>query len=469
IAGRTLADRDQRLSIMAVGDDDQNIYQFRGANVAFIRRFREDYQARVSYLVDNYRSSGHIIAASNALIAGNRDRMKREHPIHLNPERQGLVPGGKWEKLDPLARGRVQVLQLADQNQQALALICELKRLTQLESGMQWSDCAVFVREWSVLEPIRALCEAEGIPVCMLAEKEKQPWPLRVRENRRLLEQLISMGEELRQADQLLELLDVLSTASGENAWWAQLRHILQDWREETHNSELPVKRSIEFVCESLIEQRRERQLSDGVFLSTIHSAKGMEFSHVFVPEGGWGRADNQQVKEAERRLYYVAMTRARETLCLFQLAQGKTGFAANMDGDYLLRREGVVDGDIPTEALGRRYTVLGMQDINLGYAGRKGAHDPIHAVLSQLEVGDSLDAKLSGGKILLMRGNLPVASLSNSAGEVWRERLERLESIRVLAMVRRTAQDEEEVFRRSCWVAEWEVPLVEIISIEAG
>src|SRR4029077_3902098 len=51
IAGRTLEDSDLKLSILAVGDDDQNIYTFRGANVQFIRRFQQDYDAEVHYLV----------------------------------------------------------------------------------------------------------------------------------------------------------------------------------------------------------------------------------------------------------------------------------------------------------------------------------------------------------------------------------------------------------------------------------
>ena len=65
IAGRTLEDADQKLSILAVGDDDQNIYTFRGANVQFIRRFQQDYEAEVHYLVENYRSTRYIIEAAN--------------------------------------------------------------------------------------------------------------------------------------------------------------------------------------------------------------------------------------------------------------------------------------------------------------------------------------------------------------------------------------------------------------------
>jgi ATP-dependent DNA helicase RecQ len=79
IAGRTIEDADLKLSILAVGDDDQNIYTFRGANVRFIRQFQSDYSAEVHYLVENYRSTRNIIDASNALISANLDRMKTSH------------------------------------------------------------------------------------------------------------------------------------------------------------------------------------------------------------------------------------------------------------------------------------------------------------------------------------------------------------------------------------------------------
>ena len=100
IAGRTLDDADQKLSILAVGDDDQNIYAFRGANVEFIRRFQQDYDAEVHYLVENYRSTRHIIEAANQLIAANADRMKTDHPIRIDRHREMLAPGGEFGRRD---------------------------------------------------------------------------------------------------------------------------------------------------------------------------------------------------------------------------------------------------------------------------------------------------------------------------------------------------------------------------------
>src|SRR5690606_18066691 len=79
LAGRTRSDEDSRLSLFAVGDDDQNIYAFDGASVEFIRRFEADYSAKPAYLTENYRSTAHIINAANLVIEPARDRMKAAH------------------------------------------------------------------------------------------------------------------------------------------------------------------------------------------------------------------------------------------------------------------------------------------------------------------------------------------------------------------------------------------------------
>ena len=68
LAGRTLGDDDGKLTLFAVGDDDQNIYAFNGASVEFIRRFEADYGPTPTYLTENYRSTGNIVAAANAVI-----------------------------------------------------------------------------------------------------------------------------------------------------------------------------------------------------------------------------------------------------------------------------------------------------------------------------------------------------------------------------------------------------------------
>ena len=108
LAGRTRDDA--KPSLLAVGDDDQNIYAFRGTSLAYIRRFLDDYDAEPHDLVEYYRPSTNIVQSANALIAHNQERMKAGQPIRIDPGRRSQPPGGRCETQDPLARGRVLVL-----------------------------------------------------------------------------------------------------------------------------------------------------------------------------------------------------------------------------------------------------------------------------------------------------------------------------------------------------------------------
>ena len=90
-----------------MGDDDQNVYAFNGSSTEFIRRFEGDYRAGPVYLTDNYRSTGNIIEAANAVIGPAQQRMKAGHPIGINRARAQEPSGGAWTLLAPVARGRV--------------------------------------------------------------------------------------------------------------------------------------------------------------------------------------------------------------------------------------------------------------------------------------------------------------------------------------------------------------------------
>ena len=139
LAGRTLEDDAGKLTLFAVGDDDQNIYAFNGASVEFIRRFEGDYGSRSIYLTDNYRSTGHIIATANEMIGPAQERMKIGYPIHINRARVKDPPGGAWEKLDPVSRGRVQILPVAAIRFRRLELswlnCCASRRLRRIGIG----------------------------------------------------------------------------------------------------------------------------------------------------------------------------------------------------------------------------------------------------------------------------------------------------------------------------------------------
>ena len=375
LAGRTLPDEDDRISLFAVGDDDQNVYAFAGASVEFIRRFEADYRARSAFLTDNYRSTAHIVAAANAAIEPAGERMKTGHPIHIDRARTRAPPGGDWETLDPVARGRVQILPSPpDPIAQAQAAMTELRRLSELAPDWDWSTCAVIARKWRYLEPVRAWCEAHGVPAQMGNEEVPGFW--RLRETRALRDWL--RGRKTVNAAELREWLagagldpdrqrgggDAYShlrgnedsrrdarppgarQASGSgfagsgprppspasgprapppNPWIELLGEAVEEHALESGGTDTPAGHFIEWLAEWGRDVRRRQR---GLLLLTAHRAKGLEFAHVVVLDGGWEGTGKGEDADAPRRLYYVAMTRARRTLALmrFEPAQIRPG-----------------------------------------------------------------------------------------------------------------------------------------------
>ncbi len=110
LAGRTLKDEDGRLSLFAVGDDDQNIYAFAGARSSTCAASKRTTRRSRSYLIENYRSTAHIIAAANVVISPAHERMKADHPITIDRVRIESRRGRRLGEHRPVSKGRVQVL-----------------------------------------------------------------------------------------------------------------------------------------------------------------------------------------------------------------------------------------------------------------------------------------------------------------------------------------------------------------------
>jgi ATP-dependent DNA helicase RecQ len=286
LVGRTLEESDLKLSILAVGDDDQNIYRFRGANVGFIKRFQEDYKASITYLVENYRSSATIIDVSNLFIAQNEDRMKTDRPIIVNKVREMLPKGGNWQIIDHLAQGRVQVLQVKNETEQAIVVVDELKRLRGLSDQFSLSNTAVLAREWQELDQLRTLFEEKNIPVNLNWGRSSFPSLTRIREYSQLLQYLRENRSEHLSVTAIQRFLP--ESAENENIWQSHLRFLVEQWRDEANDRRQPVPKIEEYFYESLVDQHRSRHLNNGVFLSTVHSVKGLEFDHVFVLGSSW-------------------------------------------------------------------------------------------------------------------------------------------------------------------------------------
>jgi ATP-dependent DNA helicase RecQ len=465
LAGRSLKDHDRRMTIVAVGDDDQNIYRFRGANIKFINKFRNDYQAEIYYLIENYRSTGHIIAAANMVIAENLDRMKAGHPVVVNLGRKILPAGGNFAASDPLARGKVQILRVESAFAQSAAILGEMRRLQALEGGFEFDNCAILARQWNDLDSIRSLFESEGLRVNLHWGRGGSFAALwRIRENAVLLDFLRSRRSETIRGSSLLEFLaNSWPQEKAKSIWQENIIDLLNQWAEETHDADQPVSAIEEYLYEALADQGRSRNLGKGVFLSTIHSVKGLEFDHVFILGESWKNLAKEEVEE-ERRLYYVAMSRARQTLQLMAINAVPNLHIAVLSGDAVLSRSLPAVQQSP--AGGRRYTLLGMEDLFIDFAAYKAEDHPVRSALADLGAGDALSIELRNEHLeLIDKKGLSLARLSQSAKNVWLRRLEEIEAVRVVAMVRRYPEDiSDESYRRRCSGTSWEVPLVELV-----
>ena len=132
-------------NLMVVGDDDQSIYSWRGADIQNILDFEKDYpDARVVRLEQNYRSTGHILAAANAVVANNA----RRKPKRL------FTDAGDGEK--------IRVFQAADERDEGRWIGSEIEKLH--DGGTSYDDMAVFYRTNAQSRILEDMFLRAGVP-----------------------------------------------------------------------------------------------------------------------------------------------------------------------------------------------------------------------------------------------------------------------------------------------------------------
>jgi DNA helicase-2/ATP-dependent DNA helicase PcrA len=360
--------------LFAVGDDDQSIYTFRGANVGNMADFEREFKvARVIRLEQNYRSHGNILDAANALIANNRKRLGKNlwtaagkgEPVRVfegesdNDEARWIV-----EEVQSLARDGTALSQMAVlYRSNAQSRVVEHALFSQgipyrVYGGLRFferaeikhalaylrliatpDDDSSFLRVANfpprgigarTIEQLQDAAKQAGASLMKVAAGTKAA-PFRA-----LIENL---GNET-QGLPLKEMVDVVIAKSGliehykaeregadriENL--AELLNAAAAFTEEERVAESgeAIDPLTAFLTHAALEagEHQAGEGADALQMMTVHSAKGLEFDAVFISGLEEGLFPHEQSVterdglEEERRLAYVAITRARNRLYL--------------------------------------------------------------------------------------------------------------------------------------------------------
>jgi ATP-dependent DNA helicase RecQ len=186
-----------------------------------------------------------------------------------------------------------------------------------------------------------------------------------------------------------------------------------------------------------------------------------LEFDHVAVLDGGWDKIDRDGDKDAPRRLYYVAMTRARKTLTLSQFGKKHPILDSTSKKEAFLFRDLSPRLALSPE-LARQYKRVTLRDVDLGFAGRRIDGDPLHREIAGLNTGDNLAlVRVQDKWVLQSETGTVVGRLARSFDPPKRMRCI---SATVAAIVQRRREDTDDQFQNLVRCDRWEIVVPDLV-----
>lgn len=420
-------------NLTVVGDDDQCIYGWRGSKVEYILDFPNRYHgAKDFYLTENFRSTPQIVEAANSLIEKNQSRLSKRmmtnnpagnNPIYclLDTEKEeanwiaervqaAVEEGKKYNDHTILVRASSQTRAIEES-------FIKKKIPYKILSGAEFYSSEEIKTVLSYLRMVYALSDLD---FSYTIQRPRRGYGKKSVENLKLyaaeqgltlmeaLGKQIEEGTEKRQAliDYYNNIMELHRTHPNYAA--ADLVNMVLDFgyrktlQEDVEQTRLDNVSELIATIVGLEDENQERiPLSDllahfalfstqdddteknVVKVMTIHTAKGLEFDTVFINglvDGQFPskRLTNQDQLEEERRLFYVAMTRAKNRLYL-------TGYEEKMAG-YPVRQSSFLS-DIDSKYL----NCVNESRIQKGY------RTPTATPKAQLEIGDRIEHKVFG------------------------------------------------------------------------
>ena len=402
-------------NICVVGDDDQSIYRFRGATIANILSFEQQYRgARVIRLEQNYRSTQSILNAANSVIAHNLGRKGKrlwtangvgdpitvyeayDESAEANYVANRIITGSKGKNFKDYAV-------LYRTNAQSNALEFAFKRSGipyRVIGGMRFFDraevkdmlsylCVINNRSDDLrlkriinnpprgigaktIETAERLSQAEGNPLYQVVSDPYSYGPVEKSALKLLnftaiiegLAELLDTGMTLTDFyDEVLERSGYVamleSKPTEENKTRLEnVRELKSSIHAYVENAELPTLAGFLEEIALYTDLETYDESDDTAVMMTMHSAKGLEFPHVFLvgfEDGlfpGMRAIGDREEMEEERRLCYVAITRAKQTLTISHAKQrmlyGRTSaalksrFLNEIPDEYVVRKGGI-------------------------------------------------------------------------------------------------------------------------------
>jgi DNA helicase-2/ATP-dependent DNA helicase PcrA len=358
-------------NMCVVGDDDQSIYSWRGAEAANLLKFEKDYpKVKVIKLEKNYRSKGNILKAANFLISKNNSRMGKKlwtdeddgNKIEIkntsNSEEEAIFISDKIEELKRsgqeinscaiLVRASYQTRSFEDRFIK-IGLPYKIIGGTKFYERLEIRDAMAFFRLTVSDFDDLAFERVVNVPRKGLGEKSLRNIELYARENKLSLVQAANIlvnknffspktNTSLSKFLKLIlqwrnqismnasELAEIILDESGYTTMWQNDKSIEAEGRLENLKELVSAISEFENIRSflehiQLVMDNEINNTNNSVNILTLHAAKGLEYKNIFLP--GWEeevfpnkRALEERQNEGleeERRLAYVGLTRARE------------------------------------------------------------------------------------------------------------------------------------------------------------
>ncbi len=326
---------DKPARLIAVGDDDQSIFEFRGSSAEFFRKFTTEFSnTKEFYLTNNYRSAVNLVRANEELLTYLDYRVKngkRQVAVNLNigdldfyeeHDRMRGAFASAQILADKCKKNGGSACILSPENAEAFLAVAKLEEL-----GV---DCRIIKGQDKEKCPVDSVREIIGFKQIVEADNDitKKPWTV---------EQFKQIAEQYKQqhkGESSFELLDA----------------VVNDFVD--CEDEVTLGGFEEYLNEVSYADLNKKDLQ--VNVGTMHSSKGLEWDHIILNLGEWKPETQEQL-----RLLYVAATRARKSLTVL-------GAEANLPKSWI--RNFKNNGQIPGCSIPSKIHIeTGLSDLKLG------------------------------------------------------------------------------------------------------